>query len=310
MKKLLLLITICFSLSVQSQIIECSELFFSEYIEGYGQNKALEIYNPTNATIDLSTYQIERYSNGNTTSLLGGITTLSGMLAPGDVFVVTNGDTDQQGQFGYIDPALYMLADFTEPNGAYPTPLHMNGNDAMVLMNGSVIADVIGRVGEDPGVCWTDNVPSGCVSGTDPPGFNPGTWYTTGQTLIRKTNVKYGDNDALDMFNPSLEWDSLPPIDWSNLGSHNCDCNPSSDLKELNKDISYVLYPNPAKKKDIISVSSKTLIKKIDVFNILGEKIITTTKNTISNNTLSIGTYIIEITFQDSRRVANKVIIE
>ena len=38
----------------------------SEYIEGWSNNKAIEIYNPTDAAIDLSDYRLERYSNGAT----------------------------------------------------------------------------------------------------------------------------------------------------------------------------------------------------------------------------------------------------
>lgn len=47
---------------------QCDDLFFSEYVEGYANNKALEIYNPTNEAIDLSAYSIVRYSNGATTA--------------------------------------------------------------------------------------------------------------------------------------------------------------------------------------------------------------------------------------------------
>ena len=43
---------------------QCSDLFFSEYVEGWSNNKALEIYNPTANSIDLSAYSITRYSNG------------------------------------------------------------------------------------------------------------------------------------------------------------------------------------------------------------------------------------------------------
>ena len=35
---------------------DCSELFISEYVEGPGNNNAIEIYNPTGSTIDLSEY--------------------------------------------------------------------------------------------------------------------------------------------------------------------------------------------------------------------------------------------------------------
>ena len=51
-----------FGFSVQSQA-QCSEIFISEYIEGWSNNKALELYNPTNAAVDLSDYRLERYSN-------------------------------------------------------------------------------------------------------------------------------------------------------------------------------------------------------------------------------------------------------
>ena len=95
MKKIILLISILFVFNSNAQ--DCSELFISEYVEGSYQNKAIEIYNPTNATIDLSDYQLERYSNGSTSSAAGGITQLSGMLASGDVWIITNGDTDTAG---------------------------------------------------------------------------------------------------------------------------------------------------------------------------------------------------------------------
>ena len=136
--------TVLFAMSVNAQITDCSDLFFSEYVEGYGQNKAIEIYNPTTAPIDLSDYRVERYSNGATNSSAGGITTLSGMLASGDAFVLTNGDTDTSGQFGYCDMVLFNMGDMAEPNGSYPTPMHMNGNDAMVLTKNGAIIDVIG----------------------------------------------------------------------------------------------------------------------------------------------------------------------
>ncbi|PKP10683.1 MAG: hypothetical protein CVU09_05570 [Bacteroidetes bacterium HGW-Bacteroidetes-4] len=41
-----------------------SELFFSEYLEGSSSNKALEIYNPTGADVDLSAYSVKLATNG------------------------------------------------------------------------------------------------------------------------------------------------------------------------------------------------------------------------------------------------------
>jgi hypothetical protein len=48
----------------QNPPANCSELFISEYSQGQYNNRALEIYNPTNREIDLSLYRISRNSNG------------------------------------------------------------------------------------------------------------------------------------------------------------------------------------------------------------------------------------------------------
>ena len=74
---------------------QCDDLFFSEYVEGYSNNKALEIYNPTDAAINLSGYSIARFSNGNTNAGTDKIIPLPNqMLAAGDVFVVVVDLTD------------------------------------------------------------------------------------------------------------------------------------------------------------------------------------------------------------------------
>ncbi|HTL81110.1 MAG TPA: lamin tail domain-containing protein, partial [Bacteroidia bacterium] len=44
---------------------QCNDLFISEYDEGTSNSKALEIYNPTPDSIDLSNYRLVRYSNGS-----------------------------------------------------------------------------------------------------------------------------------------------------------------------------------------------------------------------------------------------------
>lgn len=61
--------TVTLTQRVAGQVIEPTELFISEYVEGSGNNKYIEIYNPTSNTIDLSDYTLEIYSNGKTTSV-------------------------------------------------------------------------------------------------------------------------------------------------------------------------------------------------------------------------------------------------
>lgn len=63
MKKSLLILTIVLSSSIFAQ--DCTKLFISEYVEGWSNNKALEIYNPTSSSIDLGQYFVSRYSNGS-----------------------------------------------------------------------------------------------------------------------------------------------------------------------------------------------------------------------------------------------------
>ena len=302
-KKILLSMSMIFAISINAQ--NCSELFFSEYVEGSSQDKAIEVYNPTNATIDLSNYQIERYSNGSQSSVEGGVTTLTGMLASGDAFVLTNGETDISSSFGFCDPALIALGDMSEPSGSYPTPMHMNGNDAMVLTKGAEIIDVIGRVGEDPAAgngsgAWTADTASG---------FTEGSWWTMQHTLIRKRTVLDGDINGVDLFNPSLEWDSLPLGTWNNLGAHTCDCISASAVNDV-KEVSYIAYPNPANTGEVITVNTTANIESIDVINVLGEKVLTENSNKINTTKLPKGTYIIMIKFSDGRDADNKIIIE
>jgi len=301
MKKTLLFLSVIATTFLNAQIVDCNDLFFSEYIEGWSQNKAIEVYNPTNATVDLSDYRIERYSNGATNSSAGGITTLSGMLASGDAFVLTNGESDTSSTFGFCDPILLAMADFAEPNGSYPTPMHMNGNDAMVLTKNGVIIDVIGKVGEDPSSgAWTADAASG---------FTLGTWWTANHTLIRKSTVLKGDNNGLDLFDPSAEWDSLPAPNWSNLGSHTCDCQGTSAVNETNE-ISHIMYPNPANSGASVIINATEKIEKIELINILGTKVLSTTNTTILTSDLAKGMYIVNIQFSDGRKVGNKLIIQ
>ena len=301
MKQILLSMSVLLVMSVNAQITGCSDLFFSEYVEGYGQNKAIEVYNPTSATIDLSAYQIERYSNGATNSSAGGVTNLTGMLVSGDAFVITSGETDTSSTFGFIDPILFSMSDLAEPVGSYPTPLHMNGNDAMVLTKNGEIIDVIGKVGEDPASgAWTDDAASG---------FTMGSWWTAQHTLIRKNTVLYGDNNGVDLFNPSLEWDSLVIGSWNNLGTHTCDCFGASAVNDVKK-VSYVVYPNPANTGEVITITANSKIDNIEIINILGERVLTTTSTKINTNHLSKGTYITLINLSDGRVIENKIIIE
>lgn len=170
---------------------QATDLFFSEYIEGSGSNKALEIYNGTGAAVDLAagTYQVLRYNNGATSP--NSTINLTGTVTDGDVFVLV--DTSADAPF---------LAE-----GDQTGALSYNGDDAMVLMSNGVVIDVVGQVGFDPGAEW----------------FNNGVG-TANQTLRRNASVCAGDSDDSDAFDPSLEWASFAIDSSDDLGSHTANC--------------------------------------------------------------------------------------
>ena len=90
-----------------------TELFFSEYIEGSSNNKALEIFNGTGSAINLATglYNVQMFFNGSSTA---GLTiNLTGTVAAGDVYVIAQSlanatilaQADQTNQTGQADEA-------------------------------------------------------------------------------------------------------------------------------------------------------------------------------------------------------------
>jgi DNA/RNA endonuclease YhcR with UshA esterase domain/methionine-rich copper-binding protein CopC len=174
-----------------------TELFFSEYIEGSGFNKALEIFNGTGVTIDLGTYSVELYSNGSPTPSQTVI--LSGNLNDGDVFVLARNNAD---------PIILGVTDLIANS-----VVNFNGNDSVVLKNNGVIIDVIGQIGVDPGTQWI----SGSTSTLD-------------NTLRRKSSIESGDTNGSDPFDPAIEWDGFAQNTFDGLGSHAISPPPPSDL--------------------------------------------------------------------------------
>ncbi len=156
-------------------------LIFSEYVEGSSNNKALEIWNAGNTAVSLNNVVVELYRNGDGSSPQT-LVELSGTLNPGEVVVAAHSD-------------LSHLADFEFSGSPY------NGDDALVLTNGSTIYDSFGRRGEDPGSAWEGNGVS-----------------SQNQTLRRKSGIVDGDTNPDDVFDPSVEWDMFPQDDFTDLG--------------------------------------------------------------------------------------------
>ena len=190
-------------------------------------------------------------------------------------------------------------------SGVYPTPFYFNGDDAITLEKDGGIIDIIGKVGEDPGSAWTDDASAGYTDA------NGGTWWTKRQTLVRKSSVKKGVTMNPIVFNPTLEWDSLPDATYSSLGSHSCDCIISSTDNQIPS--SYVVYPNPANIGDNIEISTFDNIEKILLYNIEGKQFVINPINSkqaiIQNGELSSGNYILRILLENGNSIEHKLIV-
>jgi hypothetical protein len=208
------------------------DLIITEYIEGSSFNKAIEIYNGTGSSVDLSTYSIQIYYNGNITP--GSTINLSGSLANGEVFVVAHTSANA---------TILAAADLT--TGSYSP----NGNDAIVLRNGSAVIDSIGEVGDD-------------------------TVYAEDVTLTRKLLLR--DTNHQDSYSVEYYWETYD-IDTANyIGDYTFDLESLSSLlyferyDEISTDYPALLdITLPSQ-----SISSETTPQSLGYFSVYSEAFI------------------------------------
>ncbi len=173
------------SLGVSS--MAAADLLISEYVEGSGNNKALEFYNPGETAISLDGYRVDFYFNGSTSS--GRSISLAGEVAPGAVHVLAH----ESGE-----PALQATANQRGSGSWY------NGDDAIVLRGPSgEILDSIGQLGVDPGSAW-----------------GSGQTQTADRTLTRRASVRIGDRNLSDAFDPASEWQGYAANTFAHLGQY------------------------------------------------------------------------------------------
>lgn len=189
--KALFLGTLALSVSLTTA---SANVIISEYVEGSGNNKALELYNTASESVDLSAYEIQIYYNGSVTP--GRTWTLEGELAPAQTWVVAS---------SAADPQLLTVADQVLGGGWF------NGDDAIVLRRGDQINDSFGQIGIDPGAAWSNNGVS-----------------TRDQTL-RRLSTSPADTNPNDSYDdPSVTWASFPQNSFEDLGAYS-GSNPGPD---------------------------------------------------------------------------------
>ena len=323
MKKTLLILTTLIGSMTFAQ--DCSELFISEYVEGWSNNKALEIYNPTPSAIDLSQYMVIRYSNGLTSTTPVNAVQLTGMIAPGTthVGVLDKQDPAGTGQNAPVWDSLAARADaFYCPDYNTSFAFYWNGDDAIVLAKGNInditgsqVIDIFGKIGEDPGTSWTSTAPYTSASGGDD--------LTKDHSLIRKATVLKGvTNPVITEFNALAEYDSIPAVykvitptdtltygNWSTLGSHTCNCVVGLNEVSMEK---VSIFPNPSTGE--FYVNNVENVTSIVVLNSLGQVV-----ETVNNSSSKVvkfnladrkGVYFVQLHDSNGNTITKKVIVK
>lgn len=205
MKKLYILLL---SLITTASFSQATDLFFSQYGEGSGNNKFLEIYNGTGQDVDLSNYAFPNANGGSDGNHEYWNEFPEGaIVANGDVYVIAHPSASDE---------ITATADH----------LHQwlsNGDDGYALVVGTEeqysIIDFIGDFGDDPGDGWD-------VAGVEE--------ATKNHTLTRKSSVCQGNPDwdaSRGTNEEDSEWIVTEQNDSTGLGSHVAEC--SSDVSVL-----------------------------------------------------------------------------
>lgn len=324
---------------------DCAKIFISEYVEGWSNNKALEIYNPTNQTINLSEYFVARYSNGSASATVANAIQLTGTIAPYDVYVAVLDKQDPagSGQEAPIWDSLQVRADgFYSPVYLTNNSFYWNGNDAVMLAKGTLssvatdnvtaavgfqIIDIFGKIGENPG-------PNSGWSTTAPYNTGLGNIVTEDHSLIRKSTVLKGVTAQVATFNALGEYDSIPAVtylfdgngdtivsgngtpilfgNWFSLGEHDCACttlsvDPKTQVEEV------VVYPNPSA-DGVVYIKGASAIREVQVINALGQVI--NRYNNPSNAQITLrlnadrGVYILRMVDQSGAVTSKRVVIK
>jgi hypothetical protein len=261
------------------------DLFISEYAEVSSNNKYIEIYNPTDQTIDLSSYAIASVSNDPT--IIGwhesfNTFTDNATISSGETYVWANSGSNAT-----------ILAVATAPTGETGTA-YFNGDDAYALVKGTetsyVVLDIIGDFNGDPGSGWD-------VAGVSS--------ATKDKTLVRRDFVTKGNNNwssSAGTNSSDSEWVVLDKDDFSFVGSHPHTDATLSIFGFENQRVK--VYPNPV--EVLLNFSGLTSPVQATVFDMLGKRQLQSEViNSLDVSSLKPGLYMVEIKNENSAKVFN-----
>lgn len=188
-------ISSCPTVSASTTVV--NEVLISCYLEGSGNNKAIEIYNGSGQEINLGTegYELRVFSNGNTTASIIGFSNTA-FVDAGQAFVVAN---------------LNAASNIRSRARLLTGTLNFTGDDAVALYKNNVLLDLVGNIG--------------CLPGGN--GWVAGTLRTNDMTLRRKTNSCTGikaDPSGCTFPTLATDWVGFATDDLAGLGAHNSVC--------------------------------------------------------------------------------------
>ncbi|MBE7214963.1 extracellular exonuclease ExeM [Shewanella benthica] len=120
------------SIAAALPMMASADVIISEYVEGSGYSKAVEIYNSGTTTVDLAGYSLVYYSKGET--IAKTIVDLSGNLAAEGIKVITNNHAQNA---IVLDPSI----------DAESATIYFNGDDKIGILKDGVLVDILGEVG-------------------------------------------------------------------------------------------------------------------------------------------------------------------
>jgi hypothetical protein len=225
--------TIIFSVAAAT-----GDLIISEYVEGSSSNRAIELYNVSGESVDLSAFTIKQSYSGDgwgirgTTPMIAYVLPLTGTLAAGEVYVIAHADASTE-----ILAEADITFSYSEEQGARVPSF--TGDDAIGLFKYDALVDQVGFELESEGV--------------GPWNVGDTTAATQDNTLMRKYGTTAGNTNwasSAGTTNANSEWIIYASDDISNLGSPSVAINAAPVISDI------TLNPTAPTTADAVTISA------------------------------------------------------